>query len=600
MVFLCPVCAPGPARMSWHSPVRWACVFVAVKFTATGLVLLQLDLSPPPHDPLSYSASDCENSQALILKDRFLPSGERRVRHLHTFLPDIDANTTTVARADAAEDIVLEFTVSDTGIGMTPDTLRTLFTSFSQGDASIQRKFGGSGLGLAISKRLVEAMHGRMWLASTPGQGTSASFTIGCRVPVDGHQSPPSSAPHHRLEAPLHVEQTIACRENASVLLICSRAHHPGHHLMLTALLQRCVSSGGHLDSAQCTVEAAAWWQTRLQTTGAGARYAMVVDCPSNDVRAETNVLVRALSGFSETQAHLHLLHIILLVARSSAVHSPSSPDEDASQSSSTAPVADQANGSQPAPPPLHSPFPARVTVLWKPFKHQELLDALSSSASPTETSSATAAVAPLAAKVHSAPSVRPRSSRTTLPARLQTALPFRLMLVEDNRVNVKMMCMILGKLGWSLSEQSRTIAYNGVECLAHLHAALELSRPQDALAQVFLMDLSMDVMDGVECTRRIRSDIDRRYEALGMPPPYIIACTANALQESRVECIEAKFDDFLAKVSTRHWILLQSASSISCPYWSVFRSACRSRISHPRPSESWCPRISNRCRACI
>ena len=72
----------------------------------------------------------------------------------------------------------LRVEVRDTGIGIAPERLKSLFGRFAQADASIHSRFGGTGLGLAISKRLIESMNGAIGVESVEGAGTTVWFTL--------------------------------------------------------------------------------------------------------------------------------------------------------------------------------------------------------------------------------------------------------------------------------------------------------------------------------------------------------------------------------------------------------------------------------------
>jgi len=89
-----------------------------------------------------------------------------------------------VATASVGGRPALDFTVEDTGPGISPGMLGHLFKPFTQADSTFSREFDGTGLGLAISKRLAEAMDGSITVVSTPGQGSAFTFHFPLILPV--------------------------------------------------------------------------------------------------------------------------------------------------------------------------------------------------------------------------------------------------------------------------------------------------------------------------------------------------------------------------------------------------------------------------------
>jgi len=167
---------------------------------------------------------------------------------------------TIVARAmleDEHEDSVqLRISVQDTGIGLSPQDVRTLFQAFSQADNSLSRQPGGTGLGLVISKRLIEQMGGEIGVDSTPGEGSQ--FWISLNLPkahddaeerplqalvgrrvaiVDGHALARQALEHQLQDCGLSVSQFASFDPLLPAVEAASQAGHPFEFAVLGANL---------------------------------------------------------------------------------------------------------------------------------------------------------------------------------------------------------------------------------------------------------------------------------------------------------------------------------------------------------------------------
>jgi PAS domain S-box-containing protein len=146
----------------------------AAKFTEGGLITLEVTRHEPTTD---HRPPTTEDGRASI-EDRGLPEPVDPS-------PILDLRSSNQSSAVGRLSSVVEFRVSDTGIGMTDEQMAGLFTEFMQADASTTRKYGGTGLGLALSARFCRMMGGQLAVESQIGKGSVFTVRLPAVVGID-------------------------------------------------------------------------------------------------------------------------------------------------------------------------------------------------------------------------------------------------------------------------------------------------------------------------------------------------------------------------------------------------------------------------------
>jgi len=126
-----------------------------------------------PRFPSQFAGDEVRIRQILV---NLIGNAIKFTEHGEIFVTVRNANA--AYEKDDKKFLDLEISIRDTGIGIEPDKLLTIFESFTQADSSTTRKFGGTGLGLTISKRLAELMDGNLQVISTPGIGSQFSLLL--------------------------------------------------------------------------------------------------------------------------------------------------------------------------------------------------------------------------------------------------------------------------------------------------------------------------------------------------------------------------------------------------------------------------------------
>ena len=130
--------------------------------------------------------------------------------------------------APAAEGrAALEFSVADSGVGVDEGLVERLFEPFVQADGSYRRRFGGTGLGLSIVRNLVRLMGGEVRLASTPGRGTTVTFTVSVDIGA-GQKQPLLCEPAARREG---LRVLVVEDEGINAMVITAMLDKLGHQV---------------------------------------------------------------------------------------------------------------------------------------------------------------------------------------------------------------------------------------------------------------------------------------------------------------------------------------------------------------------------------
>ena len=394
-----------------------------------------------------------------------------------------------VSRGQTSQkEVELLFAVADTGVGMSEETADRLFQSFTQADASTTRKHGGTGLGLVICKRLVELMGGKIGVRSTVGQGSTFWFLIPLRKSV-------MEVPSARRD--LNGVRILTLIDDTELATRVSR------YLRGWGVVETSTS-----DAADALAKLRS---TSMLGESWGPQLALI------DGAGMEQRLPNLLAEIRNIEALKNIRVVVLLTS-----------DALAYKLKRDYGVLILAGGLRPEP--LRRMLYRLFDVESRHFgntdlRPEEVYDDLNVSVPDR----------PLA----QAPAVTS-----------ERELSGRVLLVEDNPVNLGVVQKALAKLG--------------LNCETAADGSEALTQYRRQRFDLILMDCQMPVMDGYEATRQIREF----EEAQGRPPATIVAMTANAMAGDREKCIAAGMDDYLAKPvglgqlrqSVSNWLAAPSA----------------------------------------
>jgi len=349
---------------------------------------------------------------------------------------------------DIREDVAhLVISITDTGIGLSPQQQRDLFNAFTQAKSSISREYGGTGLGLVISKRLVEQMGGDIGLESELGKGSTFRFSLKLKM---------ADKPNDQLYSRVRGKRVVLVEPN-SILMAAQKqileslgmqVLELDHSVPFDVWLNRTIHGASGIDLALVGLTHD---QLDHHDLGVAMNFADSLHCP---------VLVLAPSS-------------LLALERDSLAH-----------------------------PELHFlSKPVAKSRLYRELLHLLFKDERENNA---------------------------RKPSTTRVMQFSGARPPKVLAVDDNPANLKLLSVLLGDMGAEVTQAS-----NGMDALLHVE--------RENFDLIF-MDIQMPEIDGMATTRKIRQ----------LPQPIcdtpVVALTAHALAEERQKLLQSGLNDHLTK----------------------------------------------------
>lgn len=426
----------------------------------------------------------------------------------------------------------LRIEVTDTGIGIEPESIERIFGQFEQEDTTSTKRYQGTGIGLAISRSLIELMNGKIGATSVPGKGST--FWLSLALPVDKNTKSTATNPKLAELAGLNV---LVVDDNACNLRILTDQFR-SWNIDVTA----CESAEAGLKMIQSRRAAGMEFDLVLTDYSMpgmdGIEFIRTIKKPnfgfqgaiimlssvsdryevSDDNQSlpdkwltkpiQSAQLLESISRVILQKTHEKMKRVARTKKSSPRTNAPKQPTANTSAS----------------PPP-----PRKIT-----------LEEIKAPASPADTS------AP--------PPHKPVLANKADGTAKDTGLD--ILVAEDNNVNQ----MVIKTMLTTLSKQVR-IANNGAEAVAEF---------AKKIPDLIIMDVSMPEMDGLEATRQIRKFENDN----GLERTIIIAATAHVMEEDRKRCIDAGMDDVLTKPikqdilinATTEWLSKVDNNKISIP----------------------------------